>query len=36
MLQQTPEGQGHEKLSANKFDVTTQGIPIAIRTRMLK
>ena len=30
------EGQGHEKLGANKFGVTTQGIPITTRTRLLK
>ena len=31
----TPEGQGHEKLVANRFGVTTQGILIATRTRLL-
>ena len=35
MLRQTLEGQGHEKLVANKFGVATQGIPVAIRTRLL-
>ena len=31
----TPEGQGHEKLVENRFGVTTQGILIATRTRLL-
>ena len=35
MPRQTPEEQGHENLGANKFGVATQGIPIAIRTRLL-
>ena len=35
MLRQTPEGQGHEKLVANKFGVATQGIPVATRTRQM-
>ena len=36
MSRQTPEGQGHEKLGANRFDVATQGIFVATRTRLLK
>ena len=36
MSRQTPKGQGHEKLDANKFGVATQGIPITTRTRLLK
>ena len=36
MSRQTPEGQGHEKLGANRFDVATQGISVATRTRLLK
>ena len=35
MSRQTPKEQGHEKFGANKFGVTTQGIPIATRTRLL-
>ena len=35
MSQQIPEGQGHEKLVANKLGVMTQGIPVATRTRLL-
>ena len=35
MSQQTPEAEGHEKLVANRLGVTTQGIPIATRTRLL-
>ena len=35
MSRQTPEGQEHEKLVANRFGVTTQGIPVATRTRLL-
>ena len=35
MSQQTPEEQGHEKLVTNRFGVTTQGIPVATRTRLL-
>ena len=35
MSRQTPKGQGHEKLVANKFGVATQGIPVATRTRLL-
>ena len=35
MSRQTPEGQGHEKLVANKFGVKTQGIPVTIRARLL-
>ena len=35
MLRQTPEGQGHEKLVANRFSVMTQGILVATRTRLL-
>ena len=34
MSQQTPEAEGHEKLVANRFGVTTQYIPIATRTRL--
>ena len=33
---QTPEGQGHEKLGANRFGVATQGISVATITRLLK
>ena len=36
MLRQTPEGQRHEKLGANRFGVATQGIFIATLTRLLK
>ena len=35
MSRQTPEEQGHEKLVANRFGVTTQGIPVTTRTRLL-
>ena len=35
MSRQTPEGQGHEKLVANRFGVATQGILVATRTRLL-
>ena len=35
MLRQTPEEQGHEKLVANKFGITTQGIPVLTRIRLL-
>ena len=35
MSRQTPEGQGHEKLVANRLGVTTQGIPVTTRTRLL-
>ena len=35
MSRQTPEGQGHEKLVANRFGVATQGIPVLTRTRLL-
>ena len=35
MSRQTPKGQEHEKLVANRFGVATQGIPIATRTRLL-
>ena len=35
MSRQTPAGQGHEKLGANRFGVATQGIPVATRTRPL-
>ena len=35
MSRQTLERQGQEKLVANRFGVTTQGIPVAIRTRLL-
>ena len=36
MLRQTPEGQGHEKLRANRFGIATQGISITTITRLLK
>ena len=36
MLQQTSEGQGHEKVGSNRFGVTTQGISVATITRLLK
>ena len=36
MSRQTPKGQGHEKLGANRFGVATQGISVSIRTRLLK
>ena len=35
MSRQTQEGQGYEKLVTNRFGVATQGIPIAIRTRLM-
>ena len=35
MWRETSEEQGHEKLSANRFGVTTQGISVATRTRLL-
>ena len=35
MSRHIPNVEGHEKLVANKFGVATQGIPIAIRTRLL-
>ena len=35
MSRQTPEGQEHEKLVANRFGVATQGILVATRTRLL-
>ena len=35
MSRQTPEAEGHEKLVANRFGVTTQYILVAIRTRLL-
>ena len=35
MLRQTPAEQGHEKLGANRFGVTTQGIPVMTRPRLL-
>ena len=35
MSRQNPEEQGHEKLVANRFGVTTQGISVATRTRLL-
>ena len=35
MSRQTPEGQGHEELVANRFGVATQGILIATRTRLM-
>ena len=35
MSRQTPEGQGQEKLVSNMFGVTTQGISIVTRTRLL-
>ena len=35
MSRQTLEVEGHEKLVANKFGVTTQYIYVAIRTRLL-
>ena len=36
MSRQTLEGQGNEKLGANRFGVATQGIFVAIRTRLMK
>ena len=35
MSRQTLEGQGHEKLVANRFGVAIQGIPIGKRTWLL-
>ena len=35
MSRKTPEAEGHEKLVANRFGVTTQYIPVATRTRLL-
>ena len=35
MSRQISEGQGHEKLVANRLGVVTQGIPVATRTRLL-
>ena len=35
MSRQTLEEEGHEMLVANKFDVATQYIPVATRTRLL-
>ena len=35
MSRQTLEEEGHEKLDANRFGVTTQGIPVTTRTRLL-
>ena len=35
MSQQIPEAEGHEKLAANKFGVTTQGTHVATQTRLL-
>ena len=35
MSRQTPESERHEKLVTNRLDVTTQGIPVATRTRLL-
>ena len=35
MSLQTPAEQGREKQGANRFGVTTQGIPVATRTRPL-
>ena len=35
MSRQTPKTERHEKLVANRFDVTTQYIPVATRTRLL-
>ena len=35
MSRQIPKAERHEKLVANKFSVVTQGIPIAIRTKLL-
>ena len=33
---QTPKRQGHEKLGANRFSVTTQAISVVTITRLLK
>ena len=35
MSRQTPKGQGHEKLVANRLGVMTQDSPVVIRTRLL-
>ena len=35
MSRQTPEAEGHEKLVANRFGVTTQYIPVTTRTKLL-
>ena len=35
MSRQIPEAEGHEKLVVNRFDVATQDIPVATRTRLL-
>ena len=35
MLRKTPKEQAHEKLGANRFGVTTQGIPVAIIKRLM-
>ena len=35
MSRQIPEAEGHEKLVANRLGVTTQGIPVTTRTRLL-
>ena len=35
MLRHIPEGQGHEKLVANKLGVVTQGILVMTRTRLV-
>ena len=35
-MRQALEGQGHEKLGANRFGVVTQGIFVATITRLLK
>ena len=35
MSRKTLEVEGHEKLVANRFGVTTQYIPVATRTRLL-
>ena len=35
MSRQTPAEQGHEKMGANRFGVTTRSIPVATRTRLL-
>ena len=34
MCCQIPEAEGHEKLVSKRFVVTTQGIPVEIRTRL--
>ena len=35
MSRQTPKGQEHGKLVANRFGVSTKGIPVETRTRSL-